>query len=354
MNKYKKVLLSGTFLSVAVLAACDSDIDVDELDEDDLNVGDTDGADDGDDADGEDAASSGDGSQLQIGTGSTGGTYYALGQEMANVISDNADGVTVNAVSTGASNENIARVHNGDLDLGMTVHIPALDALEGIGDFEGQGEFDQFGYMGYIYPETNQIAVRADSGIESIEDLEGMRVNLGPPNSASQSASLMILEAYGMTEDDIEVYEEGFGDGAGMLQDGNIDATFGLLGLPADNITELDSQIDVELLSIDEDALDTIEENSMYERIVIPADTYDFLEEDINAIAAYAVLIGSNETIDEDLGYEITKALYENASSITHNQGMHMEDTDNLLLGNEGLPMHPGAERYFEEAGLLN
>lgn len=324
MKKSKRILVSGVFVSaLAFAAACDSDIDPDSVDEGDLDGGaetdDSETDDDTDDTDDTEEAT-GDGTALQIGTGSTGGTYYALGAEMANVISDNAEGITVNSVTTGASLENIARIEQGELDLGMSVHIPALDAIDGVGDFEEPGPQEDFGYMGYIYPETNQIAVAADSGIETIADLEGMTVNIGPPNSASQAASLLILEAYGLEEGDYEALEEGFGDGADMLQDGNIDATFGLLGLPAENIEELASQIDVDLLSISDEALDAIEQDSAYERIVIPAGTYEFQDEDVNAIAAYAVLIGSMSNLDEDTGYEVTRALYENASSITHSK----------------------------------
>ncbi|MBB6448442.1 hypothetical protein HNR44_000391 [Geomicrobium halophilum] len=351
--KKKNTLFTSMFLVPALaLAACNGDGEAPEVDEGDIpDAGDEGAADD--DA-GDDEVDEGTSASLQMGTGSTGGTYYALGQEMANVMNEHVDydGFSVDAVATDASVENIARVSEQDLELGMTVHIPAIDSLVGEGDFQGQ-EMENFGFMGYIYPETNQIAVLADSDIDSIEDLEGRSVNIGPPNSASQGAARLILESYGLEDGDYEAFEEGFGDGASMMQDGNVDATFGLLGLPATNLEELAAQQDIELLSIDEEQLDEIEANSQYERITIEEDSYDFLEEDVEGIAAYAVLIGSTEDIDEELGYEIVKGMYENSEEVSHNQGEHMT-MENIMLGSEDLPLHPGAEQYFEENDLLD
>ncbi|PYZ93949.1 TRAP transporter substrate-binding protein [Salipaludibacillus keqinensis] len=291
---------------------------------------------------------------LQLGTGSTGGTYYPLGQEMATVINNNidVDGFDLSAVSSGASVDNIISIFQGEMDLGMTVHLPALESLTGDGDFEGVA-VDNFGFMGHIYPEVMQIVTAADSDIESIADLEGASIAIGPPGSGTQSAAKLILEAYGIEDGDYEAYEEGFGDAAGRIQDGNLDASFGLLGLPAGSIEELAVSRDIRLLPVSDEGLQHVEDNSGYEALTIPADSYDFLEEDIQAITAYAILVGSTDSIDEDLGYEITKALYENSGDISHPQGEFITG-ENAMNGSDGLPMHPGAERYFEEEGFLD
>jgi TRAP transporter TAXI family solute receptor len=300
------------------------------------------------------AAVDGDIGNLQLGTGTTGGTYYPLGTEMATVINNNidVDGFDVSAVSSGASVENIVGIMSGEMDLGMTVHLPALDALTGDGDFEGIPH-DNFGFMGQIYPEVMQIVTSADSGIESIADLEGTAIAIGPPGSGTQSAAKLILEAYGIEDGDYDAYEEGFGDAAGRIQDGNLQASFGLLGLPAGGIEELSVSRDINLLPISDEGLQYVEDNSGYEALTIPADSYDFLEEDIQAITAYAVLVGSLDTIDEDLGYAIMQALYQNSGDISHPQGDFLTH-ENAMNGSDGLPLHPGAQRYFEEEGLLD
>ncbi|SDI86686.1 TAXI family TRAP transporter solute-binding subunit [Natribacillus halophilus] len=335
-----RVILSSALLVFVV--GCNGDADAPEVEDEDVPGGEGGEMESGDE----------NGDSIQLGSGSTGGDYYTLGQEMANVMNEHVDGLDVSSVATDASVENISRVSDQDLELGMAVHIPALQALEGEGPFQGE-VFDDFGFMGYIYPETNQVAVDADAGIESIEDLEGMRINTGLPNSTSQEASETVLEAYGLEIDDYEAYEEGFGDAASFLQDGNVDAVSGLLGLPTGSIMELDAQMNIDLLSIEPDMLDEIEEETMYEHIVIEEDVYDFLDEDVDAIGAYAILIGSTEDIDEELGYDIVEGLYENVDEMTHEQATHMQDLEAITTGSEGLPLHPGAERYFEENDLL-
>ncbi|WP_227003981.1 TAXI family TRAP transporter solute-binding subunit [Salicibibacter halophilus] len=324
-----------------IMSGCNEEGDTPEVADDDIP---------GDSETGE--SNGGDGVSIQLGSGSTGGDYYTLGQEMANVMNEHVDGLEVSSVATEASVENITRVSDQDLELGMSVHIPALEAIEGEGPFQGE-VFDDFGFMGYIYPETNQVAVAADLGVDSIADLEGMRINTGLPNSSSQDASETVLEAHGLEEDDYEVYEEGFGDAASFLQDENVDAISGLLGLPTGSIMELSMQRDIDLLSVEPEALEEIEEETMYEHIVIEEEDYDFLDDDVDAIGAYAILIGSTEDIDEELGYEIVKELYENADEITHEQGQHM-NLEEITTGSDDLPLHPGAERYFEENDMLD
>lgn len=289
---------------------------------------------------------------LQLGTGSTGGTYYPLGTEIATVLNANVDveGFNVSAIETGASVDNLARIARGEIQLGMTVHLPALDALNGQGEFEGMN-VENFGFMGHIYPEVMQIITVEGTGINSIADLEGKRVAIGPPGSGTQAAAKAILAAYGIEDGDYDSFEEGFGDARDRLQNGQIDASFGLLGLPASAVEELAIQRDVKILSIDDEQLAQIEADSGYLGYEIPADAYPFLNEPVQTVTAYAVLVGSTSQISEELGYEITKALFENAGDITHAQGQHLTK-ENALNGAEGLPLHPGTERYFEEAGL--
>ncbi|WLR50255.1 TAXI family TRAP transporter solute-binding subunit [Bacillus tianshenii] len=290
---------------------------------------------------------------LQLGTGSTGGTYFPLGQEIATVLNNNveAEGFNVSAVSTGASNDNLARIMREDLQLGMTVHIPAKNAVDGEGEFDGV-PVENVGFMGHIYPEVMQVVTLGSTGIESIADLKGKKVAIGPPGSGTQAAAKKILEAYGLKEGDYKAFEEGFGDAKNKLQDGQVDATFGFLGLPASSIDELQAQTkDVKYLPIEGDALATLEETTGYEGYEIAADTFEWLDAPVNTITAYAIMVGSTSQISEELGYQITKAMFENADSISHAQGAHITK-ENALKGSKGLPMHPGAKKYFEEAGI--
>lgn len=290
--------------------------------------------------------------ELVLGTGSTGGTYYPLGGEMANVFNNNIEGINVTSTASAASIENLAKIGSGEFDLGMTVHLPAQDAYNGAGEFEGR-KVDNFGFIGHIYPEVLQIVVRGDSGIESVADLKGKKIATGPGGSATAVVSQVILEAYGIEEGDFTAFAEGFGAAKDRVQDGTIDASFGILGLPASSIAELQAATgDAKILEITGSELETITEKSGYGALTIPAGTYEWIDEDVQTISAYAILVGSLDTISDDLAYELAKVSIENADQNTHAQSAYMTK-ENALNGSEGLPFHPGAERYYKEIGLL-
>ncbi|WP_144461234.1 TAXI family TRAP transporter solute-binding subunit [Siminovitchia fortis] len=178
------------------------------------------------------------------------------------------------------------------------------------------------------------------------------KIAIGPPASETNSVSKLILDAYGIEEGDYEAYQEGFGDAADGVQDGNIEVSIGVLGLPAGSIESLQASAgDVKMLGLSDEAIKHIEENSGYKRYTIPQDTYDFLDSDVETVTAYAVLMGNTDTIDEELGYELAKIMIENTSENTHDQAKQMT-LENALNGAEGLPIHPGAKKYYEEQGL--
>lgn len=299
----------------------------------------------------DDAQGSGDGFYV-MGTGSTGGTYYPLGQEMVTIWNNHID-ANFDAVASGASIENLSKIGTGEFDLGMTVHIPALEAYHGEGEFEGE-PISNFAFIGHIYPEVLQIVVRESSGINSIEDLRGKKVAIGPAGSGTQAAARLVLAAYGIKDEDYEAFQEGFGDARDRLQDGTIDASFGLLGLPDAGIEELQASAgDVKLLEITPEALAYVEEHSDYKSFTIPADSYAWLDNDVVTVSAFAVLVANTDTVDEEMAYEITRVMIEHADENTHPQSDHTT-LENALLGSEGLPIHPGAEKYYKEQGVLN
>ncbi len=178
------------------------------------------------------------------------------------------------------------------------------------------------------------------------------RIAIGPPGSETNSISKVLLAAHGLEEGDYQAFQEGFGDAADGVQDGNIDISIGVLGLPAGNIESLQASTgDVVMLDLDEEAINELVENTDYERYTISKDQYDFLEEDVETIAAYAVMVANTDTIDEELGYELARIMVEHAEEVTHAQAGEM-NLENALNGAEGLPIHPGAKRYYEEQGL--
>ncbi len=292
---------------------------------------------------------------LQLGTGSTGGVYFPLGQEMATIIPENVDvqGFNISAVSTGASVENLAKISQGELQLGLAQNTTAFDAVNGEGEFQGN-KVTNAGFMGQLYPEAVQVITRKATGITSIDQLKGKRVAIGPPGGGTAKAARLVLSAYGIEDGDYQAFEEGFSDAKAKLQDGNIDASIEVIGVPASSIQELQATTgDVVLLPIEGDAQNQVAENSAYEAFQIPADAYDFLNGPVPTVSAFASLFGSTTQVSPDLGYKITKALYENADQITLPQSQFIT-LDSALKGRGELPLHPGAERYFKERALLN
>lgn len=177
-------------------------------------------------------------------------------------------------------------------------------------------------------------------------------IAIGPPASETNNVSKLILQAYGIEEGDYKAFQEGFGDAADGVQDGNIDVSIGVLGLPAGSIESLHASTgDVKMLGLSDKAIEYIEENSGYRRLTIPKETYDFMTEDVETVTAYAILVGNIDTIDEELGYEIAKSMVENVDENTHAQSAQMT-LENALRGAEGLLIHPGAKKYYEEQGL--
>ena len=177
-------------------------------------------------------------------------------------------------------------------------------------------------------------------------------IAIGPPASTTQGVSQLLFDAYGIGSDKYNTYQEGFGAALDGVQDGNIDISIGILGLPSGSIENLQaSSGDARLISLSDDAIDYIEENSAYKRFTIPANSYAFQSEDVNTITAYAILVGNTNTIDEELGYELARLMHEHAEENTHSQSAFIT-LENALNGSEGLPIHPGAKKYYEEQGL--
>ncbi len=180
---------------------------------------------------------------------------------------------------------------------------------------------------------------------------QAARIAIGPPASETNSVSKVILDAYGIT--DYQAFQESFGNAADLVQDGNIDISFGILGVPAGSIESLNASTgDVIMLGLTDEVIAKAEEANGYQSYTIPSDAYAFLDADVPTIAAFAIMVANNDTIDEELGYQLAKVMVENSKEITHAQGVQLS-LENALNGAAGLPIHPGAKRYYEEQGLV-
>lgn len=305
----------------------------------------------GDDAEEtEEPAETGDGDApefLSFLTGGTSGTYYPLGGAIATIISDET-GIQTDALSSNASADNIIALKDGEAELAFTQTDVAAYAVEGINAFDGEPVDNVLG-LGSLYPETIQIVTTEKSDIKSVEDLEGKKVSVGAPGSGTYINAEQILEVHGMTMDDIDAQNLDFGESAGGIKDGNIDAAFITAGTPTGAVEELQATAEVYVLPIEQDKADElIEKYPYYAADTIPEGTYG-LEEEINTVAVLAMVVVTDD-LSEDVVYDITKSIYENSENIAHAKAEYIT-LDNALEG-IGLDLHPGAQKYFEEAGL--
>ncbi|MEC5424364.1 TAXI family TRAP transporter solute-binding subunit [Virgibacillus sp. C22-A2] len=295
--------------------------------------------------------SSGDGNSdpdfLQMLTGGTSGTYYPLGGEMATIITNETD-IQTDAVSSNASADNVIALQEENSELAFVQTDIVANAVEGINSFDGN-PVDNVLAIGSLYPETIQIVTSGDSDISSVEDLAGKTVSVGAPGSGTYVNAEQILEVHGLTMDDIDAQNLDFGESTGGIQDGNIDAAFITAGTPTGAVEGLSATTDVNVLPVSQEKIDElIELHPYYAADTIEAGTYG-LEEDVTTVAVLAML-AVTESLSEDLVYNITKAIYENAEKMAHEKAKFIS-TDAALNG-IGIDLHPGAKKYFDEVGV--
>ncbi|MFC7062696.1 TAXI family TRAP transporter solute-binding subunit [Halobacillus seohaensis] len=334
-NKKGLLTISMLFLLSLVLFACGG--------------GASDGGGSGDDSEGDAGGGDEEGEQfIQVLTGGTEGTYYPLGGTFAQVINDNLDNVEANATSTGASVENMNAISEGDGEIAFTQTDIAAYAAGGEVMFEEPNE--DFGAIGTLYPETIQIVATQDSGIETVEDLEGKTVSVGAPGSGTNANADNILEVHGLDiNEDIQARDLDFGDSTTGIQDGTIDAAFITSGTPTGAVESLAATSDVTIVNIStEKAQELMDQYSYYSEDEIPEGTYG-LEESVSTVAVQAMLVAHSD-LSEDLVYEMTKAIFENTDQISHAKG-ELISAESALDG-VGVDLHPGAQKYFDENGI--
>ena len=294
--------------------------------------------------------SCGGGAQMRMGTGGTGGTYYAFGGVLSQYIKNNA-GINCVAVSPEGSKANIQGVASGDYQLGTVQSDVMAYAWDGTNTFAEDGRVDGFRVIGGLYGEAVQVGTM-DSSIKSIADLKGKSVSIGAPGSGVYFNAIDMLTAAGLTENDITAQYLSFNDSADGLKDGKIDAAFIVAGPPPPAIPELTTTTGAPLVPIDGEIADKVMANCpYYTKYTIPAGTYNGQETDIVTVAVKATLIVAADT-DEETVYNITKAIFDNAEAIAAENAKGAELSIENATSGMTAPFHKGAAKYFAEKGV--
>ena len=216
-------------------------------------------------------AGDGDSKNLTFGTGGEAGTYYAFGGVLAQYVTNNTD-LNITAVTSNGSQANVQDIDADTIQLAFVQSDVLAYAYDGERLFDAP--VDDFSVVAALYVEQVQI-VTTDPTIKTVEDLKDKTVSIGAAGSGVYFNALDVLEAYDMTEDDIDAVYQSFGDSADSLKDGKIDAAFIVAGAPTTAITDLAASGDVYLVTLDEEHVEALLDSSpYYSESIIPAGTY--------------------------------------------------------------------------------
>ena len=291
---------------------------------------------------------------FRIGTGGTGGTYYPVGGMIANAISSPPQLVST-AVASNGSVANINAIVGGNMESGFSQADVAYWAYTGTGVFDGKPKTTDLRSIANLYPESIHIVVRKGSGLKSVADLKGKRVSLDEPGSGSLINARAVLAAYGITEKDIHPEYLKPNQAAEKMKDGAVDAFFITGGYPMSAITELaTSGGGVELLPIDGDgAAKLMKDAPFFAKDEIPAGTY----KDVGATPTLAVGAQwvTSAKVPDEVVYNVVKAMWSDKTRAVLDAG-HAKGKlirKETALNGLAVPLHPGAEKFYKEAGLL-
>lgn len=285
---------------------------------------------------------------LNIATGGTAGTYYPIGGAMAEILNKDIKGMNASAQSTGATVANINMLKEGSVDLAIVQNDITYYAVNGTEMFKDK-KVDNIRGIATLYPETCQFVTLDNSGIKSIQDLKGKKVAVGAAGSGAEANARQILEAYGITYNDIEVQYLSFAEGASALKDGNVDAAFLTAGYPTASVQDISSQNKIRLLPVDSDKAEAlIAKYPFYTKTTIPAGTYAGFNEEVQTISVMAMLVATDK-VDDKLGYEIAKAIFSNLDRLQAAHSVGKLITKDGAMKGMSLPMNAGAEKFFKE-----
>ncbi|TWS94462.1 TAXI family TRAP transporter solute-binding subunit [Reyranella sp. CPCC 100927] len=303
---------------------------------------------------------------FRIGTGGTAGTYYPLAGVIANAISNppgsracdqggscGVPGLVATAVASNGSVANVNAVNGGSMESGFTQSDVAYWAYTGTGLYEGKPKVESLRLIANLYPESIHLVARKGSGLKSVADLKGKRVSLDEPGSGTLVDARMILAAFGLTEKDIKAEYLKPQQSADKLKDGALDAFVSVTGYPQGAISELAATSGIELVPVEGPGIDKmLAQYTFFARDEIPTDAYKGVA-GAKTISVNAQWVTSAKQSD-DLVYEVTKALWNDNTRKLLDAGHAKGKTIQLktALAGAGIPVHPGAERFYKEKGV--
>ena len=288
-------------------------------------------------------AGCGDGQQfLSLGTAGTGGIYYPLGGALASRMSL-ADPIRqYTAEVSGGSVENINRLADGQMDLGMVLAVTAYQAQFGSGDME---PVPGLRIVAPLYPNLTHVMVPRNSTDVGIGDLGGKRVSVGPPGSGTEQLARHLLAAHGLTYDDVEPRYLSFSESSSALRDGAIDAAVISVGYPAAAVLEATTTAGVRLLPVDPEVITSMrEEHPYYSVAEIPAGAYPGVDETLTTAAVHNWIVAM-DTLDDEVVEVLLNILANDRASLEQVHDMAAQ-IDLARLSSAPITLHSATERW--------
>lgn len=288
---------------------------------------------------------------LKMMTGPMGGSWYPLGGAIADAVQKEIPGVTI-AVAPGGGVANVEAIEFGKCDIGFSNSSSGVDGVYGRPPFKQKME--NMRQLANLYPQYFQIVVLEDSGIKSVADLKGKRISPGPKGHTGEFAARQVLEIYGLSYKDMsKVHHIGYSDTVALMKDGHCDAWLFCTTIPGASVMDLASARKIRLLSLPDEKIKEMQQlNAGYIRRLIPKGTYPGVDYDVHTFGFFTHLIVSAK-LPENLVYNITKVIAKNVDRfgqvVKDMKGATVKD----LAMDIGIPFHPGALKYYKEAGAI-
>ncbi len=287
--------------------------------------------------------------EITIFTGGTAGVYFPLGAKYAELLNTNSDNIEAKAVTSGASVTNAKAIGTDECQAGLIQNDVSFYASKGTNMFETA--IPELQGIACLYPETIQFVVKADSPIQTLQDMAGKNVAVGAPGSGTAVACEQILSAAGVWTG-ITRFDLNFAEAASAIKLGEVDAGFIVAGAPTPAIEELAVSDDVRIIEIPDTVLSKLISSGypFYVRQVIPAGTYGMPAQ--CATVAVQAMLCVRSTVPEDVGYDMTKILFTKLDELRTAHTKANEITLQGALDGMSLVLHPGAVKYYKEVGV--
>lgn len=289
-----------------------------------------------------------------FGTADTGGSMYPAGAAVSQTWTNNVQGMKCNTQTSTGSFQNVQDVASGEVDVAVATADVVLEGYTGAGKFADVGALSNLRVIGAVYTSVLSVVSLKSSGMKYVHDLQGKRVAVGPASSATENASIAAFDVMGISASNTSLENLGLGDGADAVGDGILDAATGFAGLPIGGQLNLAATKDIDVLDFTQEELDQIlANNAAYIQTPIPAGTYTGVDYTTQTFGVKCLII-VQDSVDEDLVYDLCKAMNEGAADMAAGNALLKDMTDPAFLCTQmPIPLHPGAERYFTEIGVL-